>query len=195
MRPDARVDAPRRHRPLLRAIGRIALRISGWRICGDVPRLAKFIIIVAPHTSNWDFPVGVAAMFALDLDAHWFGKHTLFRGPAGSILRLIGGRPVRRETSEGVVEEVAAIVRAEPEFLLALAPEGTRKRVAHWRSGFYHIAEAANVPIVPVWFDWSHHEIGIGTPVHTTGNLAADLAALQALYRAEMGRNPSGFWA
>ena len=185
---------PRAHRPLFPALGRVALRLSGWRIVGGLPELPKYIIIVAPHTSNWDFPVGVAALFALDLEAHWFGKDSLFRGPMGMILRMLGGRPVHRETPEGVVAEMAAMVRAEPQFILALAPEGTRKRVEHWRSGFYRIAEAANVPVVPVWFDWSRHEIGINPPVHVSGDLAADVAALQALYRLDMARNPHGFW-
>ena len=185
---------PRAHRPLCPALGRAALRLAGWTITGALPELPKYVIIVAPHTSNWDFPVGVAALFALDLEAHWFGKDSLFRAPMGTILRLLGGRPVHRETAEGVVAEMAAIVRAEPQFILALAPEGTRKRVDHWRSGFYRIAEAAGVPVVPVWFDWSRRDIGIGAPVRPSGHLASDLAALQALYRPEMARNPTGFW-
>lgn len=185
---------PRAHRPLFPTLGRAALRLAGWTIRGGLPELPKYVIIVAPHTSNWDFPVGVAALFALDLEAHWFGKDSLFRAPMGSMLRLLGGRPVHRETPEGVVAEMAAMLRAEPQFILALAPEGTRKRVDQWRSGFYRIAEAAGVPIVPVWFDWSRREIGIGAPVQPSGDLACDLSALQALYRPEMARNPKGFW-
>jgi 1-acyl-sn-glycerol-3-phosphate acyltransferase len=180
--------------PWLQAFGRAALRVAGWTIVGELPHLPKFVIIVAPHTSNWDFPVGLAAKFALDLDIHWLGKDTLFRGPVGPILRKLGGRPVHRETPEGLVAEVAATVNAEPRFLLALAPEGTRTRVSHWRTGFYHIAEATGMPIVPVWFDWSRKEIGIGQPVHASGNLEAEIAALQSLYRPEMAKNRGGFW-
>ena len=185
---------PRAHRPLFPAIGRAALRLAGWKICGALPELPKYIIVVAPHTSNWDFPVGVAALFALDLNAHWFGKDSLFREPMGTMLRMLGGRPVHRETPEGVVAEMAATVRAEPQFILALAPEGTRKKVDHWRSGFYRIAEAADIPVVAVWFDWSRREIGINPPIRVTGNLTADVAALQALYHPEMARNRTGFW-
>jgi 1-acyl-sn-glycerol-3-phosphate acyltransferase len=181
--------------PWLQAIGRAALRVSGWTIVGELPRLPKFVIIVAPHTSNWDFLVGLAAKFALALDIHWFGKDTLFRGPAGLMFRRLGGRPVRRETPEGVVAEMAAIVNAEPKFLLALAPEGTRTQVSHWRTGFYHIAEATGLPIVPVWFDWSRKVIGIGEPVHASGNLDADVALLQSLYRPEMAKHRGGFWS
>ncbi len=174
-------------------IGRATLRLWRWRIDGSLPELPKFVIVVAPHTSNWDFPVGVFAMFALDLRIHWFGKDTLFHGPFGWLLRALDGRPVRRDAPEGVVAEMAGIVRAERQFLLALAPEGTRKPVQQWRTGFYHIAHAAGVPIVPVWFDWSRHEIGIGSPMWTTGDVRSDLARLQSLYRADMARNPGGF--
>ncbi len=185
---------PRAHRPLFPALGRAALRLSGWTIQGALPELPKYIIVVAPHTSNWDFPVGVAALFALDLQAQWFGKDSLFHEPMGTILRMLGGRPVHRDTPEGVVAEMAAIIRAEPQFILALAPEGTRRKVDHWRSGFYRIAQAAGVPVVPVWFDWSRREIGINAPMRMTSDLHADVAALQALYRPHMARNPTGFW-
>lgn len=185
--------APRRNWPVFAALGRAAMRVSGWKFVGEIPHLDKLIIIVAPHTSNWDFPVGVAAMFALDLDAHWFGKDTLFRPPAGWILRLLGGRPVRRDTSEGVVEEMARTIRAEPKFLLALAPEGTRKPVASWRSGFYRIAQAAEMPIVPVAFDWSRKEIHIMAPFYATGDLTGDMLTLRSLFRPEMGRDPRKF--
>ena len=189
------LDIPTTPRPVLQAIGRGALHMAGWKIVGELPHLPKFVIVVAPHTSNWDFMVGLAAKFALSLDLTWFGKDSLFRGPLGFVLRQLGGRPVRRDTPEGVVAEMAAIVRAERQFILALAPEGTRKRVSAWRTGFYHIAEAADIPIVPVWFDWSCREIGIGRPMRTTGQVDSDLAALQSLYRPEMARYAEGFWA
>lgn len=193
--PRMAMDAPRRHSPLLRALGRAGLRLARWRIVGEVPRTPKFVIVVAPHTSNWDFFVGVAAMLALDLEIQWLGKDTLFRGPVGPLLRRLGGRPVRRHAPEGMVADVAAAVQAEPRFILALAPEGTRRRVVQWRTGFYRIAEAAGVPVVPVWLDWSRREIGIGAPLRPCGGLAADLSALQALYGAEMARYPENFWA
>jgi len=178
------------------SLGRAVLALSGWRIVGTVPSVPKFVAIVAPHSSNWDFFVGVAAMFALDLHdrAHWLGKHTLFRWPLGPVLRWLGGRPVRRDTPEGVVGTVAAMVRAEPRFVLGVAPEGTRRRVTQWRTGFYRIAEAAGVPIVPVAMDWSRRELVIGDPVRPTGDVAGEVAALQARYRPEMARYPERFW-
>ncbi len=185
---------PRRNRPLLQRISRGALSLVRWRIVGDVPPIPKFVAIVAPHTSNWDFPLGVLVMFALDLRVHWFGKASLFRSPLGPLFRRLGGRPVNRERAEGVVEQMAAIVRAEPNFILALAPEGTRKRVHRWRTGFYRIAERTGIPIVPVSFDWSRREVTIGEPVQPTSDIDADLAVLKACYRREMALNPVAFW-
>jgi 1-acyl-sn-glycerol-3-phosphate acyltransferase len=185
---------PQRGWSRLQAIARMMLRLTGWRIVGAVPHEAKFVAIVAPHSSNWDFPVGVMAMFALDLDVHWFGKDTLFRWPFGAILRRLGGRPVRREMPEGVVAEIASAVRASDQFILALAPEGTRKRVTAWRTGFYRIAEQAQVPIVPVWLDWRRREVGIGAPIRTSGYLASEIGALQAFYSPEMALRPASFW-
>lgn len=184
---------PQRRNPILRALGRLYLRIFGWRITGRVPADSKFVAIVAPHTSNWDFVVCVAAMFALDLRIQWFGKDALFRGPLGWLLRALGGLPVRRDTPKGVVSEIADTIRAQPRFILALAPEGTRRRVAEWRTGFYHIAEQAGVPIVPVALDWGQREIAIGDPVRTAGDPAGEIARLRARYRVEMARHPEGF--
>lgn len=170
------------------------MRLTGWTFAGMLPEIPKFVIVIAPHTSNWDFITGLWALFALDLKTHWFGKDSLFRPPMGVLMRMINGRPVRRDSPEGVVAEVAAAVRAEPEFALTITPEGTRKSVDHWRTGFYRIAEAAGVPIVPVAFDYGAHEIRIHAPLHPSGSLEADVAAMQALYRPEMARHPEGFW-
>jgi len=186
---------PMTNRPWLRALGRLALRVSGWRLVGEMPPIPKFVVAVAPPTSNWDFFVGLAAKLALALDAHWFGKDTLFRGPMGAFMRAIGGRPVRRDAAEGMVEAMAETIRSEPQFVLVITPEGTRKAVIQWRTGFYHIAEAADIPIVPVWFDWSRKEVGIGEPMRASGDLAADVAALQSRFRPEMAKNPDGFWS
>lgn len=192
--PGASLSYPRRNRPGLQRAGALALRLIGWTLVGELPTVPKFVAIVAPHTSNLDFFVGVAVMFALDVDVHFFAKDTLFLGPFGAALRLLGGRPVHRHAPEGVVAEVAAAVRESPQFILALAPEGTRRRVAEWRTGFYRIAEAAEIPILPVWLDWGRKEAGLGTIVYPTGDIRTDLARLRALYRPDMARHPEGFY-
>jgi 1-acyl-sn-glycerol-3-phosphate acyltransferase len=180
---------------LRRALGRFVLRIAGWTIDGDVPAEPRFVAIVAPHTSNWDFVIGVAGMFALDLRVRWLGKHTLFWWPLGWFLRALGGWPVRRDSPQGVVAEVADAIRAQPRFILALAPEGTRRRVDEWRTGFYRIAERAGVPIVPVALDWGRRVIAIGEPVHATGDASCDIERLRARYHADMALRPELFVA
>lgn len=184
---------PRRDSAVLRALGRLLLRLMGWRIEGKVPPVPRFVAIVAPHTSNWDFIVGVAVMFALDLRINWFGKDTLFRGPFGTLLRGLGGRPVKRHMREGTVAQAVLAMRAEPRFILALSPEGTRKPVTRWRTGFYRIAEGAEVPILPVWFDWSRRVAGLGTPMRPTGDMEGDIERLQAHYDPSMARFPRRF--
>ena len=124
---------------------------------------------------------------------HKDGKDTLFWWPLGWLLRGLGGWPVQRNSTRGIVAEMADVIRAEPRFILGLAPEGTRRRVTEWRTGFYHIAELAGVPIVPVILDWGHREITIGEPVQTAGDPAREIAALRARYRVDMALHPEGF--
>jgi 1-acyl-sn-glycerol-3-phosphate acyltransferase len=175
------------------AIGRAALRLSGWRLHGALPPIPRYVMIVAPHTSNWDFFLGLAAKAALGLRAQWLGKHTIFRGPLAWLLRALGGVPVNRSHPDGTVNAVLAAMRAAPTFVLALSPEGTRKRVDAWKTGFYRVAVAAGVPIVPVSFDWPSRIVRLGTPFHPTGNADADIRRLRALYRKEMARRPEYF--
>jgi len=174
-------------------IGRAALQLGGWRIAGQLPSAPRYVLIVAPHTSNLDFFVGLAAKFALGLKAQWLGKHTLFQGPLGWMLRALGGIPVDRARADGTVQAVLAQMQGAERFVLALAPEGTRRRIESWKSGFYRIAVAAGVPILPVWFDWSTKTIGLGVPFHPTGDAATDIPRLRALYRKDMARRPEYF--
>jgi 1-acyl-sn-glycerol-3-phosphate acyltransferase len=187
-------DTPRRNSALLRAIGRGALASFGWRIVGEPPHEPKFVAIVAPHTSNWDFVVCVATMFALDLKIRWLGKHQLFRWPLSALLCRLGGWPVRRDAPEGLVAQAAEIIGSQPQFILAIAPEGTRSRVARWRTGFYRIAEAARIPIVPVALDWERREVIISDMVWPTGDMARDIEYLMTYFRARMARHPRSYW-
>ena len=174
-------------------LGRTALRLGGWRIVGRLPDVPRYVLIVAPHTSNWDFFVGLAAKFALGLKAAWLGKHTLFRGPIGWMLRGLGGIPVDRSRPDGTVEAVLAQMQGSERFILALAPEGTRRRIEGWKSGFHRIAVAAGVPILPVSFDWSSRTIDLGTPFLPNGDPASDIPRLRALYRKDMAKHPEYF--
>jgi 1-acyl-sn-glycerol-3-phosphate acyltransferase len=183
---------PRRGGAAPRALGRLGLRLLGWRFEGAIPDIPRAVLIVAPHTSNWDFVVGVFALLALGLRATWLGKHTIFRPPVGGLWRALGGVPVDRGAADGVVEAAAALFAAGPAFV-GMAPEGTRRKVARWKSGFWRIARAGGVPIVPVAFDWSKRAVVIHPPEATTADYDADLARLQRLYAAGMARHPAQY--
>lgn len=154
----------------------------GWRIDGDIPDRPRMVIIVAPHSSNWDFIVGVAAKLAMRLRVTYLGKDTLFHFPLGIVMRRLGGIPVDRANASAVVSSVLAQFEDRRRMLLAIAPDGTRKPVERWRSGFYHIARGAGVPILPVALDWGTRTVRIGTLFSPTGDIEADLRELRGRF-------------
>jgi len=162
--------------------------VAGWSFAGSIPDLSKAVIIVAPHTSNWDFVIGAAGMLALDLDLRFLGKHTLFSGPLGVPMRFLGGIPVDREHSSGVVEEMAAQMRLAEHLLLAIAPEGTRGEVARWKTGFHQIARAAGVPIVAATLDYGRRQIRFREPFEPSQDVEADVEELQEFFADSHGR-------
>lgn len=163
------------------------LRLAGWRVEGALPEATKCVAVVAPHTSNWDFPLGVAFVLAIELRASWLGKHSLFKAPFNGFLRWMGGIPVDRRANHGVVADCVQAFTAAPALLMALAPEGTRKGVSRWRTGFYQIAVGAGVPILPVAFDFREHVIRLMPLFHPSGNLEQDLPLIQALFHTTQG--------
>jgi 1-acyl-sn-glycerol-3-phosphate acyltransferase len=173
---------PRRGNALSRAFGRGMLALLGWRVEGEFPDRAKLLAIVAPHTSNWDFPIGLAAVYALGLRVRFLGKHTLFQPPLGWFMRWWGGIPVIRESPQGAVAQVVEVIQREPAIFLAVAPAGTRTRGTPWRSGFYHMAHAARIPILPVAFDGERRAIRLFAPFETSGDYDKDLPRLLAYY-------------
>jgi len=179
---------PQRGSPALRAFGRGVLSLLGWRVEGEVPDLPKLVIAVAPHTSNWDFVVGVAAMFALDLRLTFIGKHTLFVGPFGTFLRWIGGVPVDRSAPHGMVgDSVAAFARSES-LVLAIAPEGTRKRVERFRTGFLRIARGAGVPVVMAALDYEARCVRFGGTFSPGEDVEADRVRVEAHFAHVKGK-------
>lgn len=179
---------PRTHGPLLTSIGRLWLRVGRWRLAGDLPDLPQAIIIVAPHTSNWDFPVGLAIKFLLRLKARWLGKAAIFNSPLGGFFRDIGGIPVDRSAAHNVVQASIDAFRDTPRMLLALAPEGTRSARMNWKSGFYHIARGAAVPVIPVIFDWQAKIVSFLPPQQMGDDAAAEIARLQQLFDGVRGK-------
>lgn len=162
----------------------------GWRVEGAIPNLPKLVMIAAPHTSNLDFIVGIAAKLALRLRVEFLVNDSLFQFPLGSIMRALGGIPVDRGNSNDVVSAMVSEFARRERMILAIAPEGTRKRVERWRTGFYHIAHGAGVPIVPVALNWGRRAIEIGAPFNTTGDADGDLEALLARFAGVKGRRP-----
>ena len=158
------------------------MRLIGWRIDNALPDLPKCVVTAAPHSSNWDFIVAIALVFALHLDVHFLAKAEIFRGPLGPLMRWLGGIPVDRSRPQGMVEDAAAMIAGSEKMVLAIAPEGTRKPVEKWKSGFYRIALAAGVPIVPGYFDNGRKAIGFGPVLYPSGDAEADIAALRAFY-------------
>ena len=193
MTPPLGEAVPSRGNRLSRAAGRATLALLGWRFEGHVPNVPRAVVIVAPHTSNWDFVVGIAAMLALGLDARWIGKDTLFRPPFGPLLRWLGGTPVDRDAPEGVVEEVVRRLQRADRLFLALSPEGTRRKVERWKTGFHRIARHAGVPIWPVAFDYRRKAVVLMPPFMPTDDLEADVRSLRASFSGDMARHPDQF--
>ena len=177
---------------MFRSIARFMFKISGWKVEGRFPsELRKYIIAVAPHTSNWDFPVGVLARSVLHIEnAKFLGKDSLFKPPFGWFFRWLGGYPVDRSSRHDVVQQVVNIFNNHDDFIVAMAPEGTRKKVEKLRTGFYFIAKGANIPIIPVGFDFEKKVIKVGEPFYPTDNLENDLKFLISYYRTIRGKNP-----
>jgi 1-acyl-sn-glycerol-3-phosphate acyltransferase len=151
------------------------------------------VLIVAPHTSNWDFLTGLWAKLALRLEVSFLGKHTLFWWPLGAFLRSIGGIPIDRSRAQGVAEDAARALRDSEQLVLVIAPEGTRRKTDRWKSGFYRIAEAAGVPVFLVAFDYGRRVIRLGPLVEPSGDYEKDLAEIQSHYRREMALRPENY--
>jgi 1-acyl-sn-glycerol-3-phosphate acyltransferase len=189
--PALGVAVPRRGNRFTRAVGRSVLAAMGWRLEIEFPDAPKFVVIVAPHTSAWDFVFAITVTVAMGLRASWMGKSALFRWPFGGLMRWLGGIPIDRRASHGVVETMVELFKIRPHLVLGIAPEGTRRKVGAWKTGFYHIAHGAGVPIVPCYVDYARKVIGSGATVHATGDLAADLRAIQSIYAGVTGKHPA----
>jgi 1-acyl-sn-glycerol-3-phosphate acyltransferase len=190
--PPASAEARRRR--LRATLARAALAAAGWRI--DYAGLPgpKGILIVYPHTSNWDFVIGILAKWAVDVPIRWVGKESLFRGLTGAtlgrVLRHWGGQPVDRDRPQAAVAQLARAMHAENWFWLGLSPEGTRRRCDHLRSGFYRLAIQLEVPVGLGFIDFARKVVGVRQFVRMSGDEGRDLAALRRFYTDKAGRHP-----
>jgi len=178
---------PKRGGPVSRWFGRTILRLGGWRFEGTVPDVPKFICIGAPHSSNWDYIWVMGGVLALGVRMSIMGKHTLLKGPLAPIMRWSGVIPVDRRAAGGVVGEMARRFREMDQLTMAIAPEGTRTPGAHWKSGFWHIARQANVPVLPCALDYRLKMLRFGDLIWTSDDLAADMARVSAFYDGVQG--------
>jgi len=176
---------------LLRAFSLAFLKLTGWRVEGALPpNTAKSVLIAAPHTSNWDLPYTLMVCFALRLTPYWMGKASIFRAPFGPVMRWLGGIAVDRSKSNNLVAASAEAIRAADFSLqLIVPPQGTRSQVGQWKTGFYYIAQAAQVPIVMAYMDYPNKRSGLGPVFVPTGDVAADMTTIQAFYAPFKGKN------
>ena len=176
----------------MRFLSVFIFKIIGWKVVGTFPAdLNKYIVAVAPHTSNWDFVIGILARSVTRLtESKFLGKSALFKPPYGWFFRWLGGYPVDRTTHHDMVKQVAGYFHAHDHFIVAIAPEGTRKKVEKMKTGFYYIAKEVGVPIVPVGIDFSKKSVIIDQPFYPTGAVEEDMNHLLAFYRSLKGRNP-----
>jgi 1-acyl-sn-glycerol-3-phosphate acyltransferase len=176
--------------PAFRSLSRFFLRIFGWRVVGQLPDIPKFVVVGAPHTSNWDFVMFLALAFTLKGNLRYMGKKELFRWPVAGFFRWCGGVPVDRSKPQGLVEQTVQAIQEADHFQLVITPEGTRNKVGNWKQGFYHIAKKACIPIVAGYVDSTTKTCGIGPTFTLTDDMDADIKTMQAFFKDKVGINP-----
>ena len=181
--------------PLFKWLSISVLQWSGWQVQGQLPAHAqKSVLIAAPHTSNWDLTMTLMVAFALELRPRWMGKASIFRWPFGPLMCWLGGIPVDRSQSNNLVASSAQAVRdAAKPLQLIVPPEGTRSKTRHWKTGFYYIAQSAQVPIVMAYMDYANKRSGLGPLFEPTGDVDADMAQIKAFYQPFKGKNADQF--
>jgi 1-acyl-sn-glycerol-3-phosphate acyltransferase len=190
--PELSAVIPQRDNKLAKWVGLKVLSLLGWKIVGNFPARTKFVVAIAPHTSNWDFIIAVAAMLALQIKIRFLAKDALFFWPFKLWLNAIGGIPVDRYSSHGVVEQMVTLFNKQQQLVLAIAPEGTRHKTPQWRSGFLHIAHSAKVPVVPLSLDFAKKEVAVHAPVFITANINDELEKVKKIFENVTPKNLQG---
>jgi 1-acyl-sn-glycerol-3-phosphate acyltransferase len=171
-------------------IGKAFLRVAGWKTDGAPPAVNRYVIIAAPHTSNWDMPFMLAMAFAHDIPVRWMGKHTLFKAPFGPFFKRLGGIPIVRHRPGGVVGQMVEHFENNESLVLMVPAEGTRSHVEYWKSGFYHIARGAKVPVLLSYLDVGKKVGGIGPAIELSGDFRADMDRIREFYAGMQGFRP-----
>lgn len=178
---------------MLKWIGKTFLRLFGWETEGGRPVEERFVLIAAPHTSNWDLPFMIAMSWVYEMKISWMGKHVLFGRPHGWLFRWLGGIPIHRETRNNRVQQMADEFSNRERFYLIVPAEGTRSYTPHWKSGFYHIARTAKVPIVMGYLDFERKRGGFGPGLLPTDDMKSDMDQIRAFYQDKQGKWPDLF--
>ncbi len=178
---------------LKRWLGHFVLWIFGWEKVGERPKPDKYVLIAAPHTSNWDLIFMLAYAYVFDLHISWLGKHSLFKFPFGWFMKFLGGIPIDRRSSNNAVKQVAEIIAKSKQISLAIPPEGTRSHRDYWKSGFYYIAREANVPIVLSFLDYAAKRGGFGPTIMPSDDLRADMDKIRDFYKDIKGKFPENY--
>jgi 1-acyl-sn-glycerol-3-phosphate acyltransferase len=176
--------------PISQRLAHFILRLIGWRTHVIRPHTSKFVLIGAPHTSNWDFGILLLLIAADQLPIRFMGKDSLFRGPLGLLMRSLGGIPVNRRERTKLVDQIVAKFEEYDDFIIGIAPEGTRSKTKHWKTGFYYIALKAKVPIAMAYLDYGNKIIGVGPNFMPSGDLEADFEIIRDFYTGVVGKNP-----
>ena len=171
-------------------IASFILWLQGWKVVGEIPQIKKYVIIAAPHTSNWDFVIARSFGYMLGIEAKYLGKSQLFKPPFGWFFRLTGGIPVDRTKHNSMVTFTTNLFNQSKELVVGIAPEGTRKRVEKWKQGFYHIAVGANVPIVLSFMDYKRKEAGVGKILYPSGDIEKDMSVVEEFYKGVTPKVP-----
>lgn len=175
---------------ILRFLSIAFLKITGWKVSGDLPQEKKFVMIAAPHTSNWDLPYMLTISFALKAKLYWMGKEQIFKSPFKRLMMWMGGIPVDRSKSNNMVKFTADLMREASEMVVVVPPEGTRSKTRYWKTGFYHIAKLAGVPIVLGYLDYAKKIGGVGATIYPTDDIEQDMQEIKLFYKTITGKNP-----
>ncbi len=175
---------------MLSKLSNLVLKMMGWKLEKNLPPEKKFVVIAAPHTSNWDFLFFLLYVWAIGHKIKWGGKHTLFKKPFGVLLKKVGGIPIDRRQKNNFVDTIVEEMNRSEEFVITLTPEGTRSRAERWKTGFYFIAKKANVPVALGYIDYEKKHVGIAGYYYPSDNLENDLKMLSEFYEGKVGKKP-----
>jgi 1-acyl-sn-glycerol-3-phosphate acyltransferase len=175
---------------LMQKISRQILHLVGWRSNVTLPGVSSYVLVGAPHTSNWDFAIMMLLTTSAGIPVNWMGKDSLFKGPLGFLMRFFGAISVNRKEQTNLVDQIASMFDNKKELIVVISPEGTRSKTSRWRTGFYYIALKANVPIVMAYADYKNKVCGIGPIVIPTGDIQADFEIIRDFYKGIEGKHP-----